>query len=126
MLPFSVSAGSKKDKWGEILPLRKLGKTAVNVTMLGLGGYHVGWTTERNAQEVIETAMEGGVRFLPQYRGRVIGIAVSVGYLGLAFGPFVGGLLTEFIGWRSFFCGFGAWATHLCCCILIFRERRSI
>ena len=41
--------------------------------------------------------------FLPQHRGRVIGLAVSAVYLGLAFGPFAGGLLTEFIGWRSIF-----------------------
>jgi aryl-alcohol dehydrogenase-like predicted oxidoreductase len=31
--------------------------------MLGTGGFHVGWTTERDAQEVIEAALEGGVRF---------------------------------------------------------------
>jgi predicted aldo/keto reductase-like oxidoreductase len=31
--------------------------------MLGTGGYHVGWTTERDAQEVIEASLEGGVRF---------------------------------------------------------------
>ncbi|TLX76070.1 MFS transporter [Labilibacter sediminis] len=41
--------------------------------------------------------------FLPQYRGRVIGIAVSAVYLGLALGPFVGGWLTESLGWRSIF-----------------------
>jgi predicted aldo/keto reductase-like oxidoreductase len=63
MLPLSNFAGSKKDKWGEILPLRTLGKTGEKVTMLGLGGFHVGWTTEKDAQEVIEIAMEGGVRF---------------------------------------------------------------
>jgi len=51
------------DKWGSILPLRKLGKTGVETTMLGLGGFHVGWTTEKDAQEVIESAMEGGIRF---------------------------------------------------------------
>lgn len=63
MLPISSFADSKKDKWGEILPLRTLGKTGEKVTMLGLGGYHVGWTTEKDAQEVIEKAIEGGVRF---------------------------------------------------------------
>ena len=63
MLPFSSFAGSGKDKWGEILPLRTLGKTGKKVTMLGLGGYHVGWTTEKDAQEVIEKAVEGGIRF---------------------------------------------------------------
>jgi len=51
------------DKLGNALPLRMLGKTNEKVTMLGLGGYHVGWTTERDAQEVIETALEGGIRF---------------------------------------------------------------
>jgi len=51
------------DKLGNVLPLRMLGKTNEKVTMLGLGGYHVGWTTERDAQEVIETALEGGIRF---------------------------------------------------------------
>jgi len=63
MLPVSAIAGTKKDKWGEILPLRTLGKTGEKVTMLGLGGYHVGWTSEKDAQEVIETAIAGGVRF---------------------------------------------------------------
>jgi aryl-alcohol dehydrogenase-like predicted oxidoreductase len=54
---------NNSDRLGEVLPLRKLGKTGQNITMLGVGGYHIGWTTERDAQEVIETALEGGVRF---------------------------------------------------------------
>lgn len=41
--------------------------------------------------------------FLPQYRGRVLGMSVSAVYLGLAFGPFAGGLLTQYLGWRSIF-----------------------
>ena len=66
MVPFpQVTFGktSFSDKWGEILPLRKLGRTGVNVTMLGVGGYHIGWTTEKDAQAVIEAAIEGGIRF---------------------------------------------------------------
>lgn len=51
------------DRLGEILPQRVLGRTGEPVTMLGLGGYHVGWTTERDAQEVIEAALAGGIRF---------------------------------------------------------------
>ncbi|MCK3685935.1 aldo/keto reductase [Maribellus sp. YY47] len=51
------------DRLGEVLPKRKLGRTDEFVTMLGTGGYHIGWTTERDAQEVIEAALEGGVRF---------------------------------------------------------------
>lgn len=53
----------ERDRLGEILPKRKLGRTNEFVTMLGTGGYHIGWTTERDAQEVIEAALEGGVRF---------------------------------------------------------------
>ncbi len=54
---------NNSDRLGEVLPKRKLGRTNEYVTMLGTGGYHVGWTTERDAQEVIEAALEGGVRF---------------------------------------------------------------
>ena len=64
MLPVrSFGNLTASDQWGEILPQRKLGNTGESVTMLGVGGYHVGWTTERDAQEVIEAAIEGGIRF---------------------------------------------------------------
>jgi len=54
---------TESDRLGELLPKRKLGRTGEYVTMLGTGGFHIGWTTERDAQEVIEAALEGGVRF---------------------------------------------------------------
>ncbi len=41
--------------------------------------------------------------FPPKDRGQVIGISVSSVYLGLSFGPFVGGVLTQIIGWHSIF-----------------------
>lgn len=63
MIPFSCTTSGSTDKLGKVLPLRKLGKTGLNVTMLGLGGFHIGWTTEKDAQEVIEKAIEGGIRF---------------------------------------------------------------
>jgi aryl-alcohol dehydrogenase-like predicted oxidoreductase len=59
----AIGAEANSDRLGEVLPKRKLGRTGEYVTMLGTGGYHVGWTTERDAQEVIESALEGGVRF---------------------------------------------------------------
>ncbi|MFW5823046.1 MAG: aldo/keto reductase [Tangfeifania sp.] len=65
-LSLSQSAYSEEktsDRLGEILPRRKFGRTGEYVTMLGTGGYHIGWTTERDAQEVIEASLEGGVRF---------------------------------------------------------------
>ncbi len=52
-----------KDKLGQVLPKRKLGTTGEMITMLGVGGYHIGWTTEKDAQEVIEYAIESGIRF---------------------------------------------------------------
>jgi len=36
-------------------------------------------------------------------RGKVLGINVAAVYLGLSIGPFVGGVLTQHIGWRSTF-----------------------
>ncbi len=53
--------------------------------------------------------------FPPQYRGRVLGISVSAVYLGLAFGPFFGGMLTQQLGWYSIF-----WVSSLLGVIVIF------
>jgi MFS family permease len=36
-------------------------------------------------------------------RGRVLGINVAAVYVGLSVGPFVGGFLTQHLGWRSIF-----------------------
>jgi aryl-alcohol dehydrogenase-like predicted oxidoreductase len=58
-----AGAAMTNDSLGQVLPYRMLGNTGEKVTMLGLGGYHVGWTTEKDAREVIETAVEGGIRF---------------------------------------------------------------
>lgn len=41
--------------------------------------------------------------FPPQERGRVLGINVASVYTGLSVGPFLGGLLTQHLGWRSIF-----------------------
>ena len=36
-------------------------------------------------------------------RGKALGINVAAVYLGLSLGPFLGGLLTQYFGWRSIF-----------------------
>jgi EmrB/QacA subfamily drug resistance transporter len=41
--------------------------------------------------------------FPPEERGRVLGINVAAVYAGLSVGPFAGGLLTQYLGWRSIF-----------------------
>lgn len=41
--------------------------------------------------------------FPPERRGTVLGVNVAAVYVGLSCGPFVGGLLTTALGWRSIF-----------------------
>ncbi len=41
--------------------------------------------------------------FPPGERGRALGINVSSTYLGLSLGPFLGGIMTQYLGWRSIF-----------------------
>ena len=39
----------------------------------------------------------------PQERGKILGINIAAVYIGLTIGPFIGGLLTEHLGWRYIF-----------------------
>ena len=57
------AVNSKGDRLGTLLPQRILGRTGEAVTMLGVGGWHIGAMSERDAQETIEIALESGVRF---------------------------------------------------------------
>jgi EmrB/QacA subfamily drug resistance transporter len=41
--------------------------------------------------------------FGPGERGRAMGINITATYLGLSLGPVIGGLLTQYMGWRSIF-----------------------
>ena len=41
--------------------------------------------------------------FSPEERGKVLGINVTSVYTGLSTGPFLGGILTQSLGWRSIF-----------------------
>jgi EmrB/QacA subfamily drug resistance transporter len=41
--------------------------------------------------------------FAPSERGRVLGLNVAAVYTGLSLGPFLGGFLTQQLGWRSIF-----------------------
>lgn len=64
-IPFSTRAlePGSSDRLGSVLPLRPLGTSGISVTCLGLGGFHIGWTTEALAEATIEAALEEGVRF---------------------------------------------------------------
>ena len=41
--------------------------------------------------------------FPAEERGRALGINMAAGFIGLTAGPFIGGVLTEHLGWRSIF-----------------------
>jgi EmrB/QacA subfamily drug resistance transporter len=41
--------------------------------------------------------------YLPGERGKAMGINITATYLGLSSGPVIGGLLTQYFGWRSIF-----------------------
>ena len=55
--------GITSDRLGSLLPTRRFGRTGEAVTMLGVGGWHIGEMSEAEAQKTIETALEGGIRF---------------------------------------------------------------
>lgn len=65
----SDEENSTNDRLGALLPTRRFGRTGEAVTMLGVGGWHIGDMTEAEAQKTIETALEGGVRFFDTAEG---------------------------------------------------------
>lgn len=70
----AAAAASSSDRLGKLLPLRKLGSSGAVATNLGVGGDHVGSASEKDAQAIIEKALEEGVRFFdnaPLYSGGI-------------------------------------------------------
>jgi len=45
----------------------------------------------------------------PEERGTIIGINTAAVYIGLTVGPFIGGLLTQHLGWRYIFLFTALW-----------------
>jgi aryl-alcohol dehydrogenase-like predicted oxidoreductase len=65
-----ASALPSSDKLGEILPQRQLTRDGQKVTTFCLGGYHAGLTdSPKEAEKMLERAMELGVRFFDNARG---------------------------------------------------------
>ena len=47
------------------MPMRKLGRTGVDVSLVGLGGYHIGQAAdEQTATRIIRAAIDHGVTFM--------------------------------------------------------------
>jgi predicted aldo/keto reductase-like oxidoreductase len=49
---------------GGKMPMRRLGRTGVEVSLLGLGGFHVGLRDEATATRIVRTAIDHGVTFM--------------------------------------------------------------
>jgi aryl-alcohol dehydrogenase-like predicted oxidoreductase len=74
------------------MPMRRLGRTGVEVSILGLGGYHIGLPSEEEALRIVHEAMDHGLTFLDNcwdYHGgessRRLGRALRGGYRDKAF-----------------------------------------
>ena len=52
--------------------------------------------------------------YAPGERGRAMGINIAITYVGLSLGPFLGGMMTQYLGWRSIF-----WLNALLCALLL-------
>src|SRR5260370_2163015 len=65
----TLAAGAEKLTWAADtkgnVPLRKLGRTGEKISMVGLGGYHIG--SQKDEQErirIIRTPLDNGISFL--------------------------------------------------------------
>lgn len=101
-------------RWGDLTGIRRIFKTGITIFTLSsvICGFAPSgfWLILFRFVQGIGAAFSSTTgpailvsAFLPQHRGRVLGMSVSAVYLGLAFGPFAGGILTQYLGWRSIF-----------------------
>jgi len=88
----SVPKGKYKIPAGARVPNRKLGKTGVDVSMVAIGGYHLGIPPEQEAIRIVRTALDHGLSFLDNcwdYNDgeseRRMGKALKDGYRAKAF-----------------------------------------
>lgn len=107
---FLLPAGKIADSWGQVRTYRT-GILMFSITTLlcALSTNGMLLVAARIVQGIgaamtITTGAAILVGFFPSnLRGRVLGINVAAVYLGLATGPFIGGFLTQNIGWQSIF-----------------------
>jgi aryl-alcohol dehydrogenase-like predicted oxidoreductase len=87
-----VPKGRYRVPAGSQLPTRELGRTGVRVSIVGLGGYHLGTPTERESIKLVRMALDHGMNFLDNcwdYNGgeseRRMGKALREGWRKKAF-----------------------------------------
>jgi len=88
----SVPKGKYKIPVGARVPMRRLGRTGADVSIVGLGGYHLGMPSEQEAIRMVHRALDHGMNFLDNcwdYNGgeseRRMGKALREGYRSKAF-----------------------------------------
>ncbi|HVY46722.1 MAG TPA: aldo/keto reductase [Minicystis sp.] len=63
--PGAPKEGDVKLPVGAAMPMRRLGKTGVNVSLVGLGGFHIGVPKdEKEGIRIVHAALDHGVNFL--------------------------------------------------------------
>jgi aryl-alcohol dehydrogenase-like predicted oxidoreductase len=60
----SVPKGKYRIPAGAAVPTRELGRTRVRVSIVGLGGYHLGIPDEQESIRMVRTALDHGMNFL--------------------------------------------------------------
>src|SRR5690349_4544499 len=64
----ALAAGTEQLSWAadtkQEVPRRTLGRTGEKVSIVGLGGYHIGSQKEQDSIRIIRTALDNGVNFL--------------------------------------------------------------
>jgi predicted aldo/keto reductase-like oxidoreductase len=88
----TVPSGKYKISAGAQIPRRELGRTGERVSIVGLGGYHLGFPTEQESIQIVRMALDHGLNFLDNcwdYNGgeseRRMGKALRNGYRQKAF-----------------------------------------
>jgi len=62
---FAASLNNKFAHASDTIPMRELGRTGARVSMVGLGGYHIGMQSdEQESIRIIRAALDSGVNFL--------------------------------------------------------------
>src|SRR5689334_9167869 len=60
-----TSLSKKFSQAAEAIPMRTLGRSGEKVSMVGLGGYHIGMQSDENESiRIIRTALDSGINFL--------------------------------------------------------------
>jgi aryl-alcohol dehydrogenase-like predicted oxidoreductase len=60
----ALGAGGRRASARTSIPMRPLGRTGVDVSAIGLGGYHLGVPGEQEGIRIVHEAMDSGITFL--------------------------------------------------------------